>query len=41
MNRGAFTTRGPLPPQKSQIFIYGEILLKFDTEHFHMYTNNN
>ena len=27
-------------PSKSQIFIYGAILLKFDAQHFHMFTNN-
>ena len=31
----------PPPPQKVNFFIYGAILLKFWTEHFHMFTNNN
>ena len=30
----------PLPPQKVKFFIYGAILLKFETENFHMLTNN-
>ena len=29
----------PPPPSKSQILTYGAILLKFDTQHFHMFTN--
>ena len=32
----------PSPPlKKVKLFIYGEILLKFETEQFHMCTNNN
>ena len=31
----------PSPHQKFKFFIYGAILLKFETEHFHMFTNNN
>ena len=29
------------PPLNSQIFISGAILLKFETEHFHIFTKNN
>ena len=35
------TPCSPPPSSNSQIFIYGAILLKFDTEQFHMLTNNN
>ena len=31
----------PLPSQKVKLFIHGAILLKFETEYFHMLTNNN
>ena len=34
----------PLPPpllQTVKFFIYGAILLKFETEHFHMFANSN
>ena len=31
----------PLPPPKVKFFIYGAILLKFETEHFHVFTNND
>ena len=35
----------PLPPftptQKSFIFIYSAILLKFQAQHFYMFINNN
>ena len=42
MNRGHLTPRRPLPLiQKSQILHYGVILLKFETERFHMFLNNN
>ena len=37
-----FTPRGTLPPSKKvKFFIYGAILLKFKTKHFHMFANNN
>ena len=31
----------PIPLKKVKFFIYGAILLKFETEHFYMNTNNN
>ena len=31
----------PLPPQEVKFFTYGVILLKFETQHFHMFTNGN
>ena len=31
----------PSPPQKIKFYIYGPILLKYETEHFHMFTNND
>ena len=37
----------PLPPPPSsfppkvKLLIYGAILLKFETKHFHMFANNN
>ena len=31
----------PLPPCEVKFFTYGMILLKFETEHFHMFTNSN
>ena len=31
----------PSPPlKKVKLFIYGAISLKFDAQHFHMFTNN-
>ena len=30
-----------LPPQKFKFFIYRAILLKFEIEHFHVFTNND
>ena len=43
MNRGPITLHPlPLPPLKIvKFFIYGVILLKFETEHFHVFTNND
>ena len=32
---------GLSPLKKVKFFIYGAILLKFDTKHFHMFANNN
>ena len=32
----------PSPPLKNvKFFIYGAIWLKFETQHFHMFTDNN
>ena len=31
----------PLPPPKVKFFIHVAISLKFEAEHFHMFTNNN
>ena len=43
MNKGPFTPQGllPLPLKIVKFFIDGAILLKFETEHFHMFTNND
>ena len=39
MNEGHLA---PLPPPpKVKLFIYGAILLKFETEHIHMFANDN
>ena len=39
MNRGSLTPRGPLLPslKKVKFFIYRAILMKFETQHFHMF----
>ena len=44
MNRGSLTPRRPLlpaPPQIVKLVIYSVILLKFEKQHFQMFTNNN
>ena len=40
---GELVTLSPPPPplKKVKYFAYGTILLKFKTEHFHMFANNN
>ena len=39
--QGTYYHPGASPPLKVvKFFIYGAILLKFETEHFHMFTNN-
>ena len=45
MNKGSLTPQGPLPHpptlRKVKFINYGAILLKFETEHFYMFANNN
>ena len=42
MNRSSLTPPGAPPPplKKVKLFIYGAILLKFETQHLHMFINN-
>ena len=42
MNRGPLARWGLPPPhlKKVKFFIYSAIVLKFETEHFYVYTNN-
>ena len=37
---GPLASTVPSPPRKSQIVIYS-ILLEFETQHFHMFINDN
>ena len=42
MNMGPFTPAGAPPPfKKVKLFIYGEIFMKIETQHFYMFANNN
>ena len=43
MSGGDLAPGRPLPPllKNVKFFIYGAIMLKFETQHFHMFTNNN
>ena len=41
MNRGPLTLRPRSPLKIVKFFIYGVILLEFETEHLHMFANND
>ena len=40
-SQGPLPSLPPIPLRKAKFFIYGAILLKFEIEYFHMFTNNN
>ena len=42
INGGPLTPGGPSPPllKNAKFLIYGAIMLKFETQYFHMLTNN-